>query len=155
MSHDILFSVDKEIIYGDFRHVYHEIHQIGEFHIIDNINIIEAGTKKAIRAINNIDTRNRLVKLCSAIEYNLPINISIDGKTKFSSMDDLLRVLKNINFKFLTLEYDLSYYKDHIRNALDQDLDLDRVIRDYQNAKLVGEIIDDYKSELLDDQELY
>ena len=152
MKHNITISIGNELTYGDFEHLYDEIRRIGGIHIIENINIIEANTKKSIKSLSNNDTKNRLVKLCSAIEYNLTVNVSIDSKCIFTSMDDLIRVLRNMNFNFSTLRYDLSYYKDHIKKALDQDQGLDQVIIDYQNAKLIGEVIDDYST---DNRELY
>ena len=96
---NFIIEMDDTIIYDDIRVLAHDIY-VAKIHLnhrtLFNINEF----KRKLRQIDNISIRERLAKLYSALEFELPINISFNGfaiHRKVFNVVDINNVLKHSN----------------------------------------------------------
>lgn len=96
---NFIIEMDDTIVYDDIRVLAHDI-SVAKIHLnhrtLFNINEF----KRKIRQIDNISIRERLAKLYSALEFELPINISFNGFTihrRVFNTIDINNVLKHSN----------------------------------------------------------
>jgi hypothetical protein len=129
-SPKVLISDLNEI--GGFIKV--KINEIGGYEVT-------SATKESIKSVKSIANKQRLVALSTAVDYNLDIEVYIDDKLIFSSVDEALYIMTNLR------EDNLNFFKNEIKRRLDNDLDIDVAASDYIKAKLITEIYEEYINE--------
>jgi len=94
---------------------------------------------------SRLPVRDRLGRVCSALLFDLPIDVKIDNRTVFISAYEAVYVLTNIGTE--EDKYSLDYFRQKIVEAINNGEDLDSPIEDYENAKAVVSVLKEWEEE--------
>ena len=138
----------NELIYANLDGLMSDLKSIGgTIEIEDDKDGGYLIKKSSIDKISNcrVPVRDRLARVCSALLFDLPIDVKIDNKTIFISAYDTVYILTNIGTD--DDKYSLDYFKDKIVEAVTNLESLDSPIEDYENAKAVVSILKEWEEE--------
>jgi hypothetical protein len=150
-KYKILVKIDGQDnpLYTDLESIFYDLA------LIDNkIKVVEIFggyriKKDTVGIINNLTShprsKNRLARICMAIDYDIKFDVYINDELKFTSIYDLIYILTNL--KNDNNKTDISYFKNKIiETTLDNSLlsFFEDAVDEYQNAKLIANIIDSY-----------
>lgn len=163
---NFIIEMDDVVIYDDIRVLAYDI-SVAKIHLnhrtLFNINEF----KRKIRQIDDISIRGRLAKLYSALEFELPINISFNGfaiHRKVFNVVDINNVLKHSNLLDIVykqgplklkssttisdvakLQLDDKFYIDNINYYYIKDKEIEEKFREeYNVTKNLFEVIKTY-----------
>ena len=108
--------------------------------------VVKYSTISKITRLENQRAKDRLARVCMAIEFDVPFKVYIDDNLKFASIYELCYLLLHITTNNDN-SCNLDFFKDKIAEALDNNLDISKSVEDYQNARLIADIINDYNED--------
>lgn len=144
-THDFKLSICNELIYENLDQLMNDLKSIGgTIEIEDDGNVGYFIKKSSIEKISKatVSVRDRLSRVCSALIFDLPIDVEIDHRTVFINARDTVYVLTNIGTE--DDKYNIDYFKQKIAEAISIGEDPDYLIVDYMNAKDIVRVLKEW-----------
>jgi esterase/lipase len=141
------------VIYSGMEEIFDDLKIIDGIEIekLDNGRIaVKKSTIDQIASLKDSATKDRLSIIAMATEFNIPLYIYIDDKLRFASTSHLIYITTHMNRKD-NGEWNFDHFRNRISEDLEKNLVIDDVIQDYQDAKLIASIIDDWNRYHSDD----